>query len=100
MVICASFTNGVWKGSKLTRENGEVIWVRVEKPPFSRRRDTRLNQYQRALMAKDGSTDKKYYPIDWFARKISHAGNVVAEQEKFGTWVVKDKVKDAKGVAI
>ena len=43
-------------------------------------------------MAKDGFTDKKDYPIDWVARTISRAGNVLAEQEKFGTWVVKDKL--------
>ena len=42
-------------------------------------------------MAKDGSTDNKEYPIAWSVRTISHAGTVVAEQEKFGTWVVKDK---------
>ena len=42
-------------------------------------------------MAKDGSKDKDY-PIDWDARTISHDGNVVAEKEKFGTWVVKDKL--------
>ena len=75
----------------MTRQNGDVIWVRVQKPPFSRRRDARLNTYQRALMAKDGSKDKDY-PIDWDARTISHDGNVVAEKEKFGTWVVKDKL--------
>ena len=91
MVICASFTNGVWKGSKLKRENGEEIRVRVQKPPFSRRRDIRLNHYQRALMANDGSADKRDYPIDWSARTISHAVEMVAEQENFRTWVVKDK---------
>ena len=90
-VICESFVNGVWKVSKLKRESGGEIRVRVQKPRFSRRRDTKLSQYQRAVMAKDGSTDKKDYPIDWIARTISHAGNVIAEQEKFGTWVVKDK---------
>ena len=90
-VICESFVNGVWKGSKLKRESGGEIRFRVQKPPFSRRRDTKLNQYQREVMARDGYTVKKDYPIDWIARTISHAGNVIAEQEKFGTWVVKDK---------
>ena len=43
-------------------------------------------------MAKDRSKDRKDYPINSFARTISRAGSVVAEQEKFGTWVVKDKL--------
>ena len=51
-----------------------------------------LNKYQRALMGMNGSMDKKDYPIDWDARTISHDGNVVARQEKSGTWVVKDKL--------
>ena len=91
-VICTNFTNGTWKGSKLTRPNGGAIWIRVQKPPFARRRDARLNAFQRALMATTSSKDKKDYPIDWAARTISHDGKVVAEQEKFGTWVVKDKL--------
>ena len=76
----------------MTRQNGDVIWVRVQKPPFSRRRDAMLNKYQRTLMGMNGSMDKKDYPIDWDARTISHDGNVVARQEKSGTWVVKDKL--------
>ena len=50
-VVCLHFTNGTWKGSKLTRPSGGAIWVRVQKPPFARRRDARLNAFQRALMA-------------------------------------------------
>ena len=42
-------------------------------------------------MANDGSADKRDYPIDWSARTISHAVEMVAEQENFRTWVVKDK---------
>ena len=91
--LCANLLSGRWKGSKLKRQSGEEIRIRVQKPRFQRRRDRRLTDYQEAVMAQNHSTNWKDNPIDWSTRAVCDAakGAVFGKQKQFGAWVVKDE---------
>ena len=55
--VCANLIDGKWKGSNLKLGSGEEIGVRVQQPPYVRRRYTRLRNVRRALMAKNRTSD-------------------------------------------
>ena len=89
--VCANLVDGKWKGSNLKLGSGEEIRVRVQQPPYARRRDKRLRNAQSALMAKNRTSDYNEFPIVWNERAISKRdGAIMMKQQKFGAWVVKD----------
>ena len=88
--VCANLVDGKWKGSNLKLGNGEEIRIRVQQPPYARRRDARLRNVQRALMAKNNTSDYNDFPILWSERAISKRDGTVVKQQKFGAYVVKD----------
>ena len=89
--VCANLVDGKWKGSNPQLGRGEEIGVRVQQPPYVRRRYTRLRNVRRALMAKNRTSDYNEFPIVWNERAISKRdGMIIMKQQKFGTWVVKD----------
>ena len=89
--VCANLIDGKWKGSNLKLGSGERVSVRVQQPPYARRRDPRLRHVQKAMMAKKRTSDYNDFPILWNERAISKRdGAVIMKQQKFGAWVVKD----------
>ena len=89
--VCANLVDGKWKESNLKLGSGEEIRVRVQQPPYARRRDARLRNARSALMAKNRASDYNEFPIVWNERAISKRdGTIMMKQQKFGAWVVKD----------
>ena len=82
-LLCSERVLGKWRGPKL-RHAGKDISIRVQKPPFQRRRDKKLYLAQTALLKNDGATDWKEYVINWEMRTITYkpTGTVLAKQQQ------------------
>ena len=89
-LLCSERVLGKWRGTKL-KHAGKDISIRVQKPPFQRRRDKKLYLAQTALLKNDGATDWKEYVINWEMRTITYkpTGTVLAKQQQEGLWSIK-----------
>ena len=90
-LLCSERVLGKWRGTKL-KHAGKDISIRVQKPPFQRRRDKKLYGAQTALMKNDSPTaDWKEYVINWEMRTITYkpTGAVLAKQPQEGLWPIK-----------